>query len=448
MATDPNAIRPENRYSFDRVVRLIITVVTIIAIYWLVRFLSDVLLPFVAGILLAYLINPIVIRLEKRIPNRTASVLITVAGCVGIVILGVAILIPIISHEVTEFGQLITHFRSGSTTMPTAQSLRIALDSYIAEQENPTYRGLLQQLRQDLVETDFNAMVLEGLRRVAPTVWGVLSGVANVLLGTGVLLIVLLYTIFLLIDYSRWATTWPEFLPAKHRTNIVGFVEEFAEAMSVYFRGQFLVATSVGVLFAFGFWLIGLRMGILLGLFIGALNMIPYLQTVGLVPALLLGVVRGVETGSGVTWSVILVLLVFGLVQAVQDGLLVPTIMGRKTGLRPAILFLGVFVWGKLLGFLGLIIAIPMTCLGLAWYRRFVLGQSGARAIGPDRPRTKAATPTDATAPTSESTAETESQPPTTSQNETHTKPKDDPAKPSADDTESQDPQDDTPKSA
>ncbi len=388
MSDDPSASTPERRYDFDRVVRIIITAVTVIGLYWLVRFLSDVLLPFVAGILLAYLINPLVLQLQKRIPNRTAAVLITVSACLAVVVIAFAILIPVVSHEIADFGRLITSFRSGSTTMPTAQSMRVALDEYIAEQDNPTYKSLLLQLRQDLMETDFNAAIIDSVKRVAPTVWGLLSGAASLLLGAGVLLIVLLYTVFLLIDYTRWADTWKDYLPPKHRTSIAGFIDEFSEAMRVYFRGQFIVASLVGVLFAFGFWLIDLRMGILLGLFIGALNMIPYLQTIGLVPALLLGVVRGIETGSGVALSVIFVLLVFAVVQTIQDALLVPVIMGQRTGLRPALLFLGIFIWGKLLGFLGLIIAIPMTCLGLAWYRRFVLGQSGARAIGPDRPHT------------------------------------------------------------
>jgi predicted PurR-regulated permease PerM len=80
----------------------------------------------------------------------------------------------------------------------------------------------------------------------------------------------------------------------------------------------------------------------------------------------------------------VLVLAVFAVVQLIQDGLLVPKIMGKQTGLRPVAMLLGLFIWGKLLGFLGLVLAIPLTCLGIAFYRRWVLGQSHAPAIAAD----------------------------------------------------------------
>ena len=114
-------------------------------------------------------------------------------------------------------------------------------------------------------------------------------------------------------------------------------------------------------------------MSLILGLFVGALNMIPYLQTVGLIPALVLALLRAVEHGGGLIESILLTLLVFAVVQVIQDAILTPRIMGKATGLKPVWILLGVFIWGKLLGFLGLVLAIPLTCLGLAYYRRFIL---------------------------------------------------------------------------
>ena len=113
-----------------------------------------------------------------------------------------------------------------------------------------------------------------------------------------------------------------------------------------------------------------------LGLFVGLLNMVPYLQTIGLVPGLLLALVRSVEQDSSFAVSILLVLLVFAVAQLIQDTLLTPRIMGRATGLRPVAILLGVFIWGKLLGFLGLLLAIPLTCLGIAYYERYVLQRS------------------------------------------------------------------------
>ena len=143
-------------------------------------------------------------------------------------------------------------------------------------------------------------------------------------------------------------------------------------AMNRYFRGQATVASIVGVLFATGFWLIGLPMGIFVGLFIGLLNMVPYLQVVGLIPAFFLALVHALETGTSFWVTVGLTGLVFVAVQAIQDTLLTPKIMGKVTGLNPAMILLSLSIWGKLLGIFGLVIALPMTCLLLAYYRRFL----------------------------------------------------------------------------
>ena len=96
---------------------------------------------------------------------------------------------------------------------------------------------------------------------------------------------------------------------------------------------------------------------------------------------MVLGLFRALETGSSVVESLLLVLLVFAVVQTIQDGLVAPRIIGKVTGLRPIAVLLGVFVWGKLLGFLGLVLAIPLTCLGIAYYSRFVLGKLDAKVI-------------------------------------------------------------------
>jgi predicted PurR-regulated permease PerM len=113
------------------------------------------------------------------------------------------------------------------------------------------------------------------------------------------------------------------------------------------------------------------------------LNMVPYLQVIGLIPAFLLALVHGLETGGSVWIPLALTGLVFVVVQAIQDGILVPKIMGRVTGLSPAMILLSLSVWGKLLGIFGLLIALPMTCLLLAYYRRFLASTAAAQAFPP-----------------------------------------------------------------
>ena len=175
----------------------------------------------------------------------------------------------------------------------------------------------------------------------------------------------------LLLDYET-VRAWKNLVPSPHRDSIVGFVDDFESAMSNYFRGQAAVASICGVLFALGFVLVGLPLGILLGLFVGLLNMIPYLQIIGLIPAGLLALMHAVQSGTNI-WMVLgLTGLVFVVVQIIQDVILVPRIMGKVTGLNPAMMMLALSIWGKLLGLLGMIIALPLTCLLLVYYRRLI----------------------------------------------------------------------------
>lgn len=360
---------------------MLIGAVVVIALIWLLRFLSDVLIPFAVAVLLAYLVNPIVSVLERKIRSRSAATLMTVLGLLVILVAVVLILVPLIGGELAGFGQVIEQFRGDAPPLPDKQTLKARFQAYLDAQQSELFKRLLIVVKDTLVGIDYRSLGTQVARWLAPGVWSLISGVLSFLLGLTGLIIVLLYLIFVLIDYAKLEAGWRDFLPPKYRGRIVGFVEEFSLAMSRYFRGQFIIAATVGIMFAFGFWLIGLRMGIVLGLIVGLTNMVPYLQTVCLPPALLLGLIRAIEKGSSVLGSLALVLLVFAVVQLIQDALLVPWIMGRQTGLRPVVLLLSVFVWGKLLGFLGLVLAIPLTCLAVAWYRRMVLGQPDAQAI-------------------------------------------------------------------
>ena len=110
-----------------------------------------------------------------------------------------------------------------------------------------------------------------------------------------------------------------------------------------------------------------------MGLFIGVLNLIPYMQAIGIVPMLLLSLLRSAETGDNFWFIFGSALLVLGIVQVIQDLYLTPRIMGKAMGLNPAIILLSLSIWGTLLGFIGLIIALPLTTLCLSYYKRFVL---------------------------------------------------------------------------
>ncbi len=380
----------EDRYDFDRVVRWLVSVGTMVAVVLLLRYLADVLVPFVVALLIAYLLNPLVNLVEKWTKGRASAVLLTVGGGLLLLVVGVFIVVPLIGHQISDFQELIGELRttgeSPAGVEGDGQTLAQRYDAILASQKHPLVRGGLERLREYLSSDAFrieDALTWVGTK-IAPGVWGVVTGALQLLLGLSVLIVVLLYVVFLLNDFRHVQNTWKEILPPAYRESLVQFLGEFEQAMGRYFRGQFVIASLCGILFAVGFSLIGLRMGIILGLFVGLLNMVPYLQTLGLVPAVLLAVLHAVESRSSVMWSLLLVGVVFAVVQVVQDAILTPRIMGKATGLRPAVILLGVFVWGKLLGFLGVVMAIPLTCLGLAYYKRIVLNMKNAPVMVAD----------------------------------------------------------------
>ena len=361
------------RYDFDRVFRLLLAVGLLAGVVWLLGYLSDVLVPFALAVLLAYLLNPIVNAFEAKTGRRGLAVGLTLAIFAVVIAVVVPVLISLVYHEVADVSQVFADREIKEKILKELEPLT----QMIPDQE---FRRRLQEFRDSTDPEQLTQMALEaagfalrGINVMAQGALSLLGSIFNMVLACTGVLVVLLYLVFLLMDFNALQAGWKGHLPPQYRDAIVELLSEFSRAMSRYFRGQFLVAACCGVLFALGFWLVGLRLAIFLGLTIGLLNMVPYLQVVGFVPALLLAGLRAFEAEVGLLWPVLGVLGVFVVVQLIQDALLVPKIMGQATGLKPWVILLGICVWGKLLGLLGLVLAIPLSCLGLAYYRKFIL---------------------------------------------------------------------------
>ncbi len=358
-------------YDLDRVFRLVITATTLVGLFLLVRYLAEVLIPFAVALLIAYLLNPVVAVVQRRIKNRTAAVLITVFGSSLLAVGLLALLVPIVMNELRGLRSLADQLREqGSLLQQRIQA--------IAEGDAPVWLQLaIEKSREFVTSEHFLALAADAAKKLAPGIQGLLTGVYGFFAGLVGLVIVLLYLVFLLNDFGDVEGKWQNLLPPRFRGSIVGFVHDFSAVMGCYFRGQFIIAVTTGVLFAAGFWILGLRLAVVLGLGVGLLNMVPYLQLVGVIPAVLLSILHALETPDVSIWMGLLgLVIVFAAIQLIQDAILVPRIMGEVTGLRPAVMLLGIFVWGKLLGFLGLVLAIPLTGLLITYYQRHILAPS------------------------------------------------------------------------
>ena len=203
--------------------------------------------------------------------------------------------------------------------------------------------------------------------------WDVIWSTANVLISLISSLIALLYLFFLLMDYEKIARGWSRFVPRRRRAFAVQLVDDIERGMSGYFRGQALIALSNCVMFSIGFLIIDFPMAVGLGCFIGIISFVPYLQVIGILPAIVLSLLKAADTGENFWWLIGGVILVYVVVQIIQDAFVTPKIMGKIMGLTPAIILLALSVWGYMLGIIGLIIALPVTTLIISYYKRYIV---------------------------------------------------------------------------
>ena len=357
----------ETSFTLDRIVRLIISLAILWGVIRLLGYLSDVLIPFAVALLMAYLMNPLVLVIQKKIPSRPAAVFISLLIVIFLTTLLVLLTVPLVVNEFGEMGRLLKK-------MVTDTELANRAATYLPDNIWQTIKEYAARPEiQDLFKSEkFWDVGRATAGKILPGAWRLISGTTSVLLGIVGLAIIGLYLIFLLLDYQLISRGWKDLIPLSYRDSVTGFVADFEAAMSAYFRGQAAVAAICGVLFAIGFALVGLPLSILLGLFIGLLNMVPYLQILGIIPAFLFALFHALDIGASLWFVLGLTGLVFVVVQIVQDVVLVPKIMGKVTGLNPAMIMLSLSIWGKLLGLLGLIVALPMTYLLLVYYRRYL----------------------------------------------------------------------------
>ena len=354
----------EKKITFDSFIRGIISVLIIIGILYLVNYLSGVLLPFFIAWLLAYMIYPLVtfFQYKLKVKNRVASIFIAMLVLLTTLTLAFVVLVPPIIDEFGKVKELLTTYFIEGTQQAHIPG---TIANFIKENIN------MAQVQNALNEENITDMI----RSILPKAWNIFTQSVNIIASILATFIVLLYTFFILLDYEAIGSGWIGLVPKKYRETSIRIVNDVKDGMNRYFRGQALVAFLVGVLFSIGFVIIDFPLAIGFGLFIGLLNMVPYLQLIALVPTVLLALLKAADTGENFWWILACALIVFCVVQVIQDGFIVPKVMGKITGLNPAIILLSLSIWGALMGVVGMIIALPCTTILLSYYKRYIKKQ-------------------------------------------------------------------------
>ena len=354
----------QKKISFDSFVRNVMWILTAIGIVMLLNYLSGVLLPFFLAWLISYLLFPLVKFFQYRCKLKFRILGIFAAALtVGIVLTGLFMLmIPPMIEEGARVKDLLIAYVSHDEFMSNIPNL---LEDFIHDHFTS------EDIKAIVTQEGF----IDSVKQTIPKVWAVISQSFNILSSVLTLTMVLLYTLFILLDYEQFSNGWILMFPERLRPLATQVVSDVEQGMNKYFRGQGLVAFCVGILFSIGFLIIDFPLAIGMGMFIGLLNMVPYLQLLGFIPTIILAIVKAADTGESFWIIMLSAVIVFAVVQAIQDTILTPKIMGKVMGLNSAIILLSLSIWGALLGIMGMIIALPMTTLLITYYQKYIVNK-------------------------------------------------------------------------
>jgi len=352
----------KGQITFDSFIRGAIGVLILVGIVMLLNRLSNVLVPFFLAWLIAYILFPLVkffqyrCRMKYRVLGILSAFIVT-----GLVLTIVFMLmIPPMVEESLRVKDLLIAYVTNNETVGNIPKM---IQEYVRDHLSA------EQIQAIVTQNGF----LDGIKATLPKLWDIITQSINIVSSVFTLTMVALYTFLILLDYEDINRGWPNLLPERYRNFAKQLVSDVEESMNKYFRGQALVALCVGILFSIGFLIIDFPIAVGLGMFIGLLNMVPYLQLIGFVPAILLAIVKAADTGQNFWVIMLMVLIVFAVVQIIQDTFLTPKIMGHVTGLHSAIILLSLSIWGSLMGILGMIIALPLTTLSIDYYQKFII---------------------------------------------------------------------------
>lgn len=352
-------------WTIDRVMRLLFMATGLGILLWILNYLSAVLAPFFAAFLVAYIFDPLVCKIQNKVKYRVVAVAIVISMIVLVIGGAMWIFIPMVVGEVRHLGVLIQKLFSDSTWIER-------LSAFVPQDLWREFKSLISwdKVAVAMQSLDFWNAAQSVAGKVLPSAWGVVTKTSSLVMWLSGVGLIFMYLVFIMLDMPKLRKGVKNLFPTRYRQRASEFAMEMDRFMGSYFRAQSFVALSVGILYAIGFGVIGLPMGVAFGLFSGALNMIPYLQLTTIPLALLLAVVYALEKGMPFWEVAIIVLVIYLVVQLIQDMILVPKIVGSSMNLPPVGILLSLSIWGKLLGFLGLIVAIPFTCLCLVYIEK------------------------------------------------------------------------------
>jgi predicted PurR-regulated permease PerM len=359
-------------YSGSPFHRLLVLTTGVLMGLWMLSDLGTLLAPFVLAVVLAYILDPVVDRMERgRLPRSAAIVLLALpvlGGVTLLLVLGIPALAAQIQQLIARSPELVENLASWIEGLSAGI---LAVDLPFVDEEDIVRR--LRALSPGTV-TDF---LQDKQREIGMGAWaavlGLGRGLGTVFTIVGYLVLTPVLTFYLLRDWDGITARIAEYIPRPRYEGWMHFGREYNRLLSRYLRSQVLAAAVVGILTWLGLWIAGFPYSGLVGAVAGVFNLVPYLGlVVSLVPALIIALLSGAFLAS-----LLKIAIVFGVVQFLDGNIIGPRIVGESVGLHPVWVILAIGVAGIFLGFVGLLLAIPGAILvklllqaGLARYRR------------------------------------------------------------------------------
>tara|TARA_R110002110_G_scaffold182692_5_gene389119 strand:- start:4732 stop:5847 length:1116 start_codon:yes stop_codon:yes gene_type:complete len=334
----------------------VLVVILFVVMLWL---LKGILLPFVAGMAIAYFLDPMADRLEKYGFSRGAATgtITTVFALITIVLLIVGV--PVL------YNQLVALIEIAPAVLQKGQDLLLQLDDgrfagALGSHGSHIETALSQSLGGSL---DWLVNIMTSLGSQGLQLVGLLS----------LIVVTPVVAVYMLLDWDRMIARVDELLPRDHRDTIRALAHEIDTVLEGFVRGQVIVCIVLGVIYAVGLTLVGLRFGLIVGIFAGILSFVPYLGTI-------LGFVVGVALALFQFWpdyvSIGLVVAVFAIGQFIEGNFLAPKLVGNRVRLHPVWVMFAIFAFAALFGFVGVLLALPVAAalgvlarFGIAQYR-------------------------------------------------------------------------------
>jgi predicted PurR-regulated permease PerM len=345
------------------------TLVVFIFFVWL---LKDILLPFIAGTVLAYLLNPLTDRLEKQGIGRGIATLITVALLLLFFVVAALIFVPVLGTQLISFIQRLPGY--------------ITRLQELINSENKEWLQHTIGMSVSDIQKSLGDLVGEGAKWLGSFVQSLWSGGRALISIFSLIVITPVVAFYVLNDWHAMIDKVDSWLPRRHRPTIRSLGAQIDRAIAGFLRGQASVCFIMGIYYSIALVLVGLNFGFLIGVSTGVLTFIPY---VGSLSGFLIGMIVAVVQFYPSWWPIIAVAIVFIIGQFLEGYVLSPKLVGQSVGLHPVWLMFSLFAFGYLLGFVGLLIAIPLAA-AIGVLLRFALSRYMASPLYTDKPRRSA----------------------------------------------------------